>query len=211
MSASPSDGLAGAPPRTDRARRDAEAAPAHPAAALTETAEGASNGHRPAAPADRAVAASVDAAAASTQPVYIGLVTRAIAFVVDAAIIDTVAALLAVSVAAVISLLPVSHKHNSVLIAVGGVLFVVWAALYFVVFWSTTGQTPGSRLMRIRVTRTSGAPLRPRHAIIRLAGVVVAIVPLCAGLLPILFTPRRRGLQDWLAGTVVVLAPAVSR
>jgi uncharacterized RDD family membrane protein YckC len=39
---------------------------------------------------------------------------------------------------------------------------------------------------------------------VRLFGLVLAIVPLFAGFVPVLFTKRRRGLQDFLAGTVVL-------
>ena len=38
----------------------------------------------------------------------------------------------------------------------------------------------------------------------RLVGLVLAIVPLFAGFIPVLFTERRRGLPDFMAGTVVV-------
>ena len=37
-----------------------------------------------------------------------------------------------------------------------------------------------------------------------MVGLVLAIVPLFAGFIPVLFTARRRGLPDFLAGTVVV-------
>ena len=45
----------------------------------------------------------------------------------------------------------------------------------------------------------------------RLAGLVLAIVPLFAGFVPVLFTERRRGLPDFLAGTVVVYDDAEGR
>jgi uncharacterized RDD family membrane protein YckC len=74
-----------------------------------------------------------------------------------------------------------------------------------VTFWSTTGQTPGSRLLRIRVCRANdGGVLRPRRSLLRLAGLVLAAIPLGAGFLPILVDNRRRGIQDMLAGSVVV-------
>ena len=38
----------------------------------------------------------------------------------------------------------------------------------------------------------------------RFVGLVLAIVPLFAGFLPVLFDARRRGLQDFLAGTTVL-------
>ena len=42
------------------------------------------------------------------------------------------------------------------------------------------------------------------RSIVRLVGLALAIVPLFAGFLPVLFSERRRGLHDYLADTVVV-------
>jgi uncharacterized RDD family membrane protein YckC len=144
---------------------------------------------------------------------YEGLVTRGIAFAIDAAIIDLVAIVVAGAVALALSVLSVSKDSlDTVLIAVGGVLFLAWSVGYFVTFWSTTGQTPGSRLMRIKVCADDddGGVLRPRRAALRFAGLVLAAIPLLAGFLPILFDERRRGLHDMLAGTVVVEDPELS-
>jgi uncharacterized RDD family membrane protein YckC len=84
----------------------------------------------------------------------------------------------------------------------------VWVVAYFVTFWSTTGQTPGSRLMRIRVIDANGAQrLAPRRAAVRVGGLVLATIPLFAGFVIMLWDRRRRCLQDRLARTVVVHAP----
>lgn len=140
-------------------------------------------------------------------PSYVGLVTRAVAFVVDAAIVNGVAAIVAASAALVISVFPISHTVHTVLVAIGGFVFFVWVIAYFATFWATTGQTPGNRLMRIRVTRSDGGKLRPMRALLRVVGVLLAALPLFAGFIPILFNDRRRGLGDWIADTVVVTAP----
>jgi uncharacterized RDD family membrane protein YckC len=165
--------------------------------------------------AHAAVAARAQAAAAERthgperghedEPVYAGLVTRALAFAVDAAIVDLAGALVGVVVGLALSILNIPNEVDKALLAVGGALFVVWSIAYFVVFWSTTGQTPGNRLMRIRV-RQSGidAPLRPRWALVRLVGLFLAALPLLLGFLPILLNDRRRGLQDFLGRSVVV-------
>jgi uncharacterized RDD family membrane protein YckC len=143
---------------------------------------------------------------------YEGLVTRAIAFALDAAVINLVAIVVAAGVALALSVLSVSNSLDAVLIAVGGALFLAWSVTYFVTFWSTTGQTPGSRLMRIMVRAADdGGIIKPRRAAVRFAGMVLAAIPLLAGFLPILFDERRRGLHDMLARTVVVEAPQLSR
>ena len=141
---------------------------------------------------------------------YSGFVTRTIAFAIDAALIDLAAVAVAAVVALVFSILPVSHDVKTVAVALGGAAFVVWVITYFTTFWTTTGVTPGNRVMRIRVQRADGSQLRVRHALVRLAGIVLGL-PLLIGYWPILFTDRRRGLHDAMAGTVVVDVRDLSR
>jgi uncharacterized RDD family membrane protein YckC len=139
-------------------------------------------------------------------PDYTGLVTRAIGFAVDAVIIDLAAVVVAAIVALALSLFNVPSKVETALAVIGAVLFVVWAAAYFVTFWSTTGQTPGARVMRFRVLSPSAQSghIGPRRALLRLLGMVLAAIPLLAGYFMVLFDDRRRGLHDRLARTVVI-------
>jgi uncharacterized RDD family membrane protein YckC len=147
---------------------------------------------------------------AEGEPAYQGLVTRAIAFAVDAAIIDGVAIVVAAGVALAMSVLSVGPDLEKVLLALGGVAFVLWSIGYFVTFWSSTGETPGSRVMRIRVCGAEdGLPIHPARALLRFGCMVLAALPLLAGFLPILVDRRRRGLHDMLAWTVVVGVPDV--
>jgi uncharacterized RDD family membrane protein YckC len=139
---------------------------------------------------------------------YVGLVTRTIAFAVDAAVVNGIGILVGVVVGLGLSILDTPDKVDRVFVAVGGVLFVAWTVGYFVTFWSATGQTPGNRLMRIRVRRSGvDEPLRMRWALARFGGVILAAVPLLLGFVPILLNDRRRGLQDLLGRSVVVHAP----
>jgi len=146
---------------------------------------------------------SADRSARSDTP-YQGLVTRGLAFAVDAAVINGVAIVTAAIVALVLSVLSVPDWVDNTLIALGGVAFLVWSVAYFATFWSTTGQTPGDRLMRIRVRRADGELLGVGRSIFRLVCLTLAALPLLAGFLTILFDDRRRGVHDMLAGTVVV-------
>jgi uncharacterized RDD family membrane protein YckC len=140
---------------------------------------------------------------------YEGLVTRAIAFALDAALINVVAIVVGAAVGLSLSVLKIPGDVETALIALGGVAYVLWSVLYFVTFWSTTGQTPGNRLLGIRVRRADdGDLLRPARALLRLAALTLAAIPLLAGFLPVLFDGRRRGLHDMVVGTVVVGAPA---
>ena len=83
--------------------------------------------------------------------------TRWIAFTVDAALINLAALIVSVSVGLALSVLDPSNSVEKAALVVGGVAYVVWTIAYFVTFWSTTGQTPGNRLLQIRVCRAATA------------------------------------------------------
>jgi uncharacterized RDD family membrane protein YckC len=136
-------------------------------------------------------------------PVYAGVATRTLALATDAAL-TIVIWMSMVGLGALISTLVGSLRPTwlvGVLLASGWTLVV---GAYFVLFWSSAGQTPGMRLLRLRVRGPTGNPPSIGRSLVRFVGLVLAIVPLFAGFLPILFTERRRGLPDLLAGTVVV-------
>jgi uncharacterized RDD family membrane protein YckC len=164
----------------------------------------------PVAPA-AAVVALQEAAADSAVPLrYVGLATRVISFTLDAAVVNLVAIIVSVGAALILSLLHLPSGLKAVLAVIGGVIYVAWIVGYFAVLWSTTGQTPGARVMQLRVQSVGGGRLKLRRALLRCAGVFLAAIPLFAGFVPILFDDRRRGFQDWLARTVVVEAPDTS-
>jgi uncharacterized RDD family membrane protein YckC len=147
---------------------------------------------------------------APAAPTYPGLITRAIAFVIDAALILAVELLVSVSGVVIVGVLHLPQTIDAILVVLGGCLAILWSAGYFVAFWSATGQTPGSRVMQIRVLAEGGNLLRPGRALLRCVGLLLAALPLFAGFVPILFDRRRRGFQDWLAHTVVVCTPQLS-
>src|SRR4051812_40448195 len=178
----------------DQRAAESEEMATHEAVSARAQATAAERAHGPAAPA-------------APPPTYAGLVTRALAFAIDAAIVDLTGIFVGVVVGLALSVLNTPDKVDHVLLAIGAVLFVVWTIAYFVGFWSTTGQTPGNRVMRIRVRRaTTDEPLDMSWALVRLAGLVLAAIPLLLGFLPILLDKRRRGLQDLLGRSVVVHA-----
>ena len=135
---------------------------------------------------------------------YGGFATRGVALTVDAAL----AAMIFLTGTAVVGLVGslVWHPHWAAslvagLLAVAGLLVNV---CYFAGFWSTAGQTPGMRLMHLRVAGPSGAPPGLGRSLVRLAGLALAILLLFTGFLPALVDDRRRALQDFLAGTLIL-------
>jgi uncharacterized RDD family membrane protein YckC len=139
---------------------------------------------------------------------YTGLVTRAIALAIDALLINLVAVVVGAIVALALSTVHLASDVEDLVAAISGVVYVVWSATYFISFWSTTGQTPGAHVMQFKVhDEETGEVLSVRRAALRLLGVALATIPFFAGFVPILFNDRRRGLQDWMARTVVVDTP----
>jgi uncharacterized RDD family membrane protein YckC len=134
---------------------------------------------------------------------YAGLVTRAVALGVDAVVINAIAVVAAGAVELIASLFG-KHGGLSLPQALAGVVaWALWWCLYFVIFWTLTGQTPGDRLLGIRVISVNGGRIRIRQAALRFVGMVLAAIPLGAGFLPVLVDDERRGFHDRIAHTVV--------
>ena len=148
--------------------------------------------------------------AVRAEPRYIGIVARTLGFTVDAMLICAAAFIVEFGVALIVTVAHLPSGWKSAMVVVGGIVFALWAMVYFVAFWTTTGQTPGARIMHFRVVPRKGDELKPRRAIVRAIGLVLAAIPLFAGYLPIAIGRKRRGLQDYLARTIVVDAPQQS-
>jgi uncharacterized RDD family membrane protein YckC len=149
---------------------------------------------------------AAQAAAAGGSP-YAGLVSRTLAFCFDVLVINVVGWTTGIIVSVGLSPFPIPDEVDTVLIAIGAVIAVLWAAGYFVVFWSAKGQTPGDRLLEITVLDArTGLALSSRRALLRLLALPLSAIPLCAGFVLIVFDQRRRALHDRLVGTVVVYA-----
>jgi len=148
-----------------------------------------------------ASAAAEDASATA----YAGLATRAIAFALDAAVVNGAAMLVTVVIGLGLSLLHVSETARVALVAIGGIVWILWSIAYFVFFWSASGQTPGDRLMRIQVLDARHRqPPKPVRSLVRFGGLILAALPLLAGFVIMLWDDRGRCLQDRLAHTIVI-------
>ena len=137
------------------------------------------------------------------QPMYAGIATRAAALAVDALAALSIFVLGSAVVALIASLVGGIRPHwlaGSLL----GAEWILVAGGYFVLFWSAAGQTPGMRLMHLRVLRPGGGGLSVGRSIVRTIGLALAIIPFFAGFIPALFDERRRALPDYLAATVVL-------
>ncbi|PAP77609.1 RDD family protein [Rubrivirga marina] len=80
-----------------------------------------------------------------------------------------------------------------------------WIGVYFTLtlaWWG--GYTPGKRLLGIRVVRLDGRPLSLWNAFERFGGYAAAIVTGLVGFAQVLWDPNRQGVEDKIAGTVVI-------
>jgi pimeloyl-ACP methyl ester carboxylesterase/uncharacterized RDD family membrane protein YckC len=134
---------------------------------------------------------------------FAGACTRGIALAVDAALANLIFLAVSAGIALITSLVGTSFGSTPVR-SIAGVAWFVVVATYFVGFWSSTGQTPGMRLLGLRVVTRGGLPPSPARSLLRLVGLALAIAPMLLGFLPVFFDSRRRALQDFLAGTLVV-------
>ncbi len=150
----------------------------------------------------RALDARVEVRRPPAPPQFGGVATRAVALVTDAALIG----LIGVSISAMATLIASLVGTLRPAWLVGLILAVGWSVLgaaYFAGFWSLVGQTPGMKLMRVRVRGPRGEPLSFGRSIVRVVGLALAIIPCFAGFIPALFDGRRRALPDLIAGTTV--------
>jgi uncharacterized RDD family membrane protein YckC len=157
----------------------------------------------------RRAAQGADRRLGTARLAFAGVASRSMALFVDALVILAVTFLVGAAVGLVASLAGGIRPEwlAGLLLGVGN---AVVSVAYFTVFWSTAGQTPGMRLMglRVRPDRPTGT-LTTGIALLRTVGLALAIIPCFLGFLPILFDSRSRALPDYLAGTVVVYDEAL--
>jgi len=132
---------------------------------------------------------------------YGGVVTRTVAFLVDVVLLAAVFLMITALAGVAASLF--GHIGGWPLAILLSVSWTVAAAAYFVLFWTTAGQTPGMRVMRQRVARAAGGTVGFGRALLRFVVLTFGFLPLLVSAVLILFDDRRRGLHDLAAGTVV--------
>lgn len=88
----------------------------------------------------------------------------------------------------------------------GSIIGLVVYFIYYIVFWTNSGQTPGKQVMGIQVIHRDGRLLTTGEAIFRLIGYYISGLVLCIGYLWIFFDDKKRGWHDFMAGSLVVRA-----
>jgi uncharacterized RDD family membrane protein YckC len=141
---------------------------------------------------------------------YAGNGARFIAYVVDACILGAIYAFVFLVFTLIAA--AAASNDNSAIAGVSMAVAFAGAFLMYLVylpwFWAHGGQTPGMKVLRVRVVReVDGGPLGVGQAYIRLVGFWVSGAVFYLGLIWILFDGRRQGWHDKIAGTVVIAVP----
>jgi uncharacterized RDD family membrane protein YckC len=139
---------------------------------------------------------------AAGEPGYGGFLARAAALVLDLALVTGVVLTAGVSVGLVAALAGAAGPAWIVGAVLGGA-WLVLAYAYLVGCWATFGCTLGMLLFGLRVVSADGARPGFGRSTLRAAALALAIIPFFAGLVPVIFDRRRRGLHDAVAQTTV--------
>src|SRR5271157_1079605 len=76
-------------------------------------------------------------------------------------------------------------------------------------FWSSKYEaTPGKMLLGIKVVDLNGQRLNLKNAVFRWIGKIITDLTFGIGYLIIGFTYQKRGLHDYIAGTIVIQRPS---
>ena len=154
---------------------------------------------------------------------YADLVSRIIAMVIDGLLLGVLFVAVTIVVGIVVGIIAGGTGLDLLFGLIGGVLWAIGSALYYVYTWTTMRASPGQRMLSLEtVNAADGATLTRDQAIRRWAFLwgpfaLSSIVPILGGLLGLvaigyaiylLYTasqsPKRQGFHDVQAATVVV-------
>ncbi len=121
--------------------------------------------------------------------VYAGFWIRLLAYIIDGVIVAVVNVVVDIAIDAPLT---------------SGLLQIAVGAVYTIGFWTAAGATPGKMALGLRVTMASGEPIGLGPAVLRYIGYFISTITLLIGFLMIAFTREKRGLHDFIAGTVVI-------
>ena len=149
----------------------------------------------------------------SSQPTlygqYAGFFTRLVAYTIDRLIVAGIIALIGAGTNLALNALNLrewltTHPAAALIVILFILGLVVFVRLFYNMgFWMLAGQTPGKRVMGVRVVRTDGQRLKWGNAIRREVGYWISAI-LFLGYLWVLVDNRRQGWHDKLGGTLVV-------
>lgn len=145
---------------------------------------------------------------------YAGFFSRGAAYALDRAIIYGISFLIMLAVDFVLRLFNLDQRLETlsegaalntglaILLLVVGLNLLITVG-YNIGFWMLSGQTPGKRVLGVRVVRTDGTRLRLGNALRRQVGYWISAI-FYLGFLWILLDNKRQGFHDKIAGTIAI-------
>lgn len=132
-----------------------------------------------------------------------------------AAMFDTIVLIFIMLLLVFFFILIVAPQVDRISESAASIIVAVWAILTLVLFWGYyigfelfwNGQTPGKRMLSIRVLRSTGYPATLADVLVRNFVRIIDMLPPVSygiGVIAVMVTPRGQRLGDLAAGTVVV-------
>lgn len=138
---------------------------------------------------------------------YGGFFRRLAAFWIDGFLLNTIIIFSILAAKQILAALPVANAAPlppSVVTIVYSCGALLMNMSYFTYFHAAGGQTPGKRILGLKVIRITGKELTPGIAFIRWLGYLVSRLFLFLGFLWIAVDRRKQGWHDKIAGTLVI-------
>lgn len=132
-----------------------------------------------------------------------GLATRLVAFAIDFGLLFAIYSLASGVIASVVSFSFGGTLSLAGAIAIGVIAYLIGGAI-LVLFWSLGGQTPGMRVLSIRLIQDGSRDVTLGRAIKRLFALALALLPLGLGYFWMLRDPSRHAWHDTMTGTEVI-------
>jgi len=133
---------------------------------------------------------------------YAGFWSRLVAFVIDGIVLNIAYIVLGFIVGFTYGLLFETEEGAEVL---GWIISILTSWLYYALMESSSAQaTLGKMALGVRVTNLDGKRISFGKATVRYLGRFLSAITLGIGYLMIVFTEKKQGLHDMIAGTLVL-------
>lgn len=144
----------------------------------------------------------------STAIRYAGFGVRLVAYLIDLVILVVFNVIAIIGVVLLMRVIVQPEFARETGLTVSRYVSALIGLIYFLYFWGRKGATPGKKMLKLRVKlrgELTGEPgIGDGKAFLRLIGYSINSFLLFLPFLMILFNQERRGLHDFLAGTIVV-------
>lgn len=135
----------------------------------------------------------------------IGFGRRLVATLLDGFLVLFFTSILATMVAVLIAFFAMFNPYDP--LPFNGLMFLVgliFSIVYYVGFWTKSGQTIAKSLLGIQVVGENGEPVSWGKGLLRYIGYIISAMIASIGFLWLAFDHKRQGWHDKMAGTYVI-------